>query len=356
LKKIIGTITFLLLVILLSISGCKKPDNSASNNSSSIHVSSTSTSMSLSSSSAPTVVGEVSISASEDIVLTKMLDTPIRIIDNSSDLNQLYNELNISTLETITPDFSKDKVVYIQRKNLVDINLSTEEDGVRLDSSTLEPLYEEPISKAKIIVLQNIYNQLIYFTKSTANHRKCGLALEFKIDAIVKEVLDLNRSSVLGIYTIDTNESYFSQTSLGDIITSFEHYGVSENVPEVDFVNTQVISAGFYLDTSSVKYQKPILQNIYTTDTHWCNISGPATNYNFVFTVNAVRSDCAEFDSMNSEKNVTFYKIEEINTVFERAQTIQGLHVKSCKGYVTTPPIEDVKWYQDIEVLKEVFP
>jgi len=239
------------------------------------------------------------------------------------------------------------------------VNLTEEKDGVRLDSSTLEPLYEEPISKAKIIVLQNIYNQLIYFTKSTTTHRRCGIVFETNINAKIKEILDLNRSSVLGTYTIDTNESYFSQTIIEYYINLdaiFEEYSISENVPEVDLSSTQIVSSGFYLDTSDIKYKSPILQNIHTTSTHACNISASGTNYNFVFRVDAVRSDCSEFNSINNDKNVTFYKIENLISVFERSQSIQGLHVKSCKGYVTTPPIEDVKWYQDIEVLKEVFP
>jgi len=306
---------------------------------------------------------EIILGAVETFMIKELLETPIRIIDNIEDLNQLYSDLNRTT-DVITTDFISDKVVYIQRDTNIGIELIKEENGIRINSTGVEYYNNENYLYGAIIVIKNIYNTRLYFTKTSTKHRICDAAYTFNLENNVTKKIDINKSVLFGQFNVNSDTSLFSQTFFEGATVSledaFERYGINDVLPELNASANQIVSSGFYINNATTKYNNAILQQIFKTETYTC-VLGPLdaatyVNTNVVFDIDAVRSDCAEFDTSINEKKVSFYSIPGSLDDRQFAQNIQILHVKSCTGYLSTPKINEVLWYQEREISDEVLP
>jgi len=358
--KLIGFIVIVLTVFI----GCNSSSDISSSSINSTSSSENSISSSSSSnSSTSSSLGEITLGTTQGILLNEFIDTPIQIIDNEEDLNQLYSDLNVTRDEDINPDFTTDSVVYLQRDGVIGANdgvayiqtaalisMSLEGDGIRLAST----INNTANKSARIVILKNAINTSIFFTqvyKYQIDDSSCFS------DQSKLYVRDLNITNILGNYPI-IEESFFGSDMRTFIDKSFFEDYLNQNkieIPllDINYSSEVIFTAGSLNDNSQIHYSNAVLKEIYVKNAQMCQVT-PGKEIVItqkdllVFEINGIRSDCTEFNTI-IDKNITMYSISKNLTTDEFGNLYMHRieSIKSCTGYVTTPEIEDVKWYEE---------
>jgi len=318
-----------------------------------------------------TQVPTAGIATYQEIILDDFLDTPIRILDNEEDLNLLYTDLNISKNSDIEPDFTTDRVIYIQRKGsivewnneeieykAVEVNVKEEELGIRV----LTRITSVQKKSARIIVIKNVAKEKFFFTQSQ-------LLIEDDLTCYSDQNKlynrDLNITTSIGSYPISLEHFISADRSSfpdEDILSDyFLEYNTSLPTQEIDFETKYIFTPGSFTDNSQIHYDNASLKEVYVKNSKEC--SGSATSDwipdkfqidVMAFEINGTRSDCVEYNT-SVEKNISLYSLsKEIATtnIYGIYNSIE-LSVKSCTGYTSTPPMEEVKWNEVLYVEAE---
>jgi len=357
---------FLLVVCTIIFIGC----NNTTSESSEDNVSVSSSSLdSISSSSS--VSSSISFDESNDsltiqgIILNELLETPIRIIDNESDLNTLYSDLNIEKNENITPDFTTDRVIYLQRYGLsigwkdgktieqpLRTSINIETNSVRI-SSIIEMKHG---LSAKIILLKDVNEKSFFFTQEVLSH------VNDSYEAYKEDVLynrELNITKLIGVYpdnaknTVGALSQDFEDSDRLDLY--FSDLGMNEDISLIDFENNIIISSGSMTDNSQITYKDAKLEEFFVKKTviDGLNSNQPLelTTDVLVFKIEGVKNDCEEFNSTKDD-NILLFSLPKDKATSTQADIYSRrlISVKSCTGYMTTPPIEEVKWYEYVYV------
>jgi len=130
---------------------------------------------------------------------------------------------------------------------------------------------------------------------------------------------------------------------------------MNEDISLIDFENNIIISSGSMTDNSQITYKDAKLEEFFVKKTviDGLNFNQPLelTTDVLVFKIEGVKNDCEEFNSTKDDNILLFLLPKnKATSTQEKVYSRKFISVKSCTGYMITPPIEEVKWYEYVYV------